>query len=155
VVTGGTLDVTAGGDALKADNAGNPALGYVAITGGALDLTAGTDAIDATTTAIVDNGSLVISAGDDALHADVRLEINGGTIDIDRSYEGLEATQIVITGLGYRPVRLSKFCTCLAALRPELPSNRWIRVLRQPWSWTDSRATRAAPITDRSWSLAG
>jgi hypothetical protein len=98
VVTGGTLAVTAGGDALKADNADDAALGYVAITGGTLDLTAGTDAIDATTTAIVDNGSLTIAAGDDALHADVRLEINGGTIDIDRSYEGLEATQIVITG---------------------------------------------------------
>jgi len=98
VVTGGTLTVTAGGDALKADNADDAALGYVAITGGTLDLTAGTDAIDATTAAIVDGGSLAISAGDDALHADVRLEINGGTIDIDRSYEGLEATQVVITG---------------------------------------------------------
>lgn len=98
VVTGGILDVTAGGDALKSDNAEDAALGYVALSGGMLNLTAGTDAVDATTNAIVDGGSLTISAGDDALHADVRLEIDGGTIDIDRSYEGLEATQIVITG---------------------------------------------------------
>ena len=39
----------------------------------------------------------------------------------------------VLWSLGYRPARVSKFCTCLAALRPELPSNRWTRVLRQPW----------------------
>jgi len=98
VVSGGTLDVAAGGDALKSDNADDATLGYVAITGGTLALTAGTDAIDATTTAIVDGGTIDIAAGDDGLHADVRLEINGGTIDIGRSYEGLEATQIVITG---------------------------------------------------------
>jgi hypothetical protein len=35
--------------------------------------------------------------------------------------------------LGYRPTRVSKFCTSLAALRPELPSNRWTRALRAPW----------------------
>jgi hypothetical protein len=61
----------------------------------------------------------------------------------------------VLWSLGYRPARVSKFCTCLAALRPELPSNRWTRVLRQPWRLAVSRATRATPITDRSWSLAG
>jgi hypothetical protein len=35
--------------------------------------------------------------------------------------------------LGHRPVRLSKFCTSLSALRPELPSNRWTQALRRPW----------------------
>jgi hypothetical protein len=30
---------------------------------------------------------------------------------------------------GHRPVRFSKYCTSLAALRPELPSNRWHRAI--------------------------
>jgi hypothetical protein len=36
-------------------------------------------------------------------------------------------------GLGYRPIRVSKFCTSLAALDPALPSNRWTQALRRPW----------------------
>ncbi len=32
---------------------------------------------------------------------------------------------------GTRPSRISKYCTSLAALRPDLPSNRWSRTLRR------------------------
>lgn len=32
---------------------------------------------------------------------------------------------------GIRPTRISKYCTSLAALRPDLPSNRWSRTLRR------------------------
>jgi len=32
---------------------------------------------------------------------------------------------------GIRPTRVSKFCTSLAAIQPELPSNRWTRTLRR------------------------
>ena len=32
---------------------------------------------------------------------------------------------------GIRPTPVSKYCTSLAALRPELPSNRWSRTLRR------------------------
>jgi hypothetical protein len=34
---------------------------------------------------------------------------------------------------GHRPVRISKYCTSLAALEPWLPSNRWTRALQRPW----------------------
>lgn len=98
VVEGGSITVDAGGDALKSTNEEDASLGYVRIAGGALDLEAGSDAIDAWSSAIVDGGTIEISAGDDAIHAETRLEVNGGTVDIARSYEGLEATQIVITG---------------------------------------------------------
>lgn len=33
--------------------------------------------------------------------------------------------------VGVRPIRLSKYCTSLAALRPELPSHRWARTVRR------------------------
>jgi hypothetical protein len=98
IVKDGDLTVTAGGDALKVDNEEDAVLGYVAIADGTLDLTAGTDAIDAITGALVGGGTLTIAADDDAIHSDVGLEISGGSIDITRSYEGLEATQIVISG---------------------------------------------------------
>jgi hypothetical protein len=39
----------------------------------------------------------------------------------------------VLWGLGVRPARVSKFCTSLAAMRPELPANRWTQALRRPW----------------------
>jgi hypothetical protein len=32
---------------------------------------------------------------------------------------------------GVRPARVSKYCTSLAALQPDLPSNRWARTLRR------------------------
>ena len=32
---------------------------------------------------------------------------------------------------GHRPIRLSKYCTGLAALRPNLPANKWHRTLSQ------------------------
>jgi hypothetical protein len=40
----------------------------------------------------------------------------------------------ILWELGYRPVKVSKFCTSLSALYPELPHNKWTRALRQPWS---------------------
>lgn len=35
--------------------------------------------------------------------------------------------------LGVRPTRVSKFCTALAAMRHDLPANRWTQALRRPW----------------------
>jgi hypothetical protein len=43
---------------------------------------------------------------------------------------------------GYRPLRLSKFCTSLAVLRPELPGNRWSRAMRLPWHVSGTGARR-------------
>ena len=46
---------------------------------------------------------------------------------------------------GHRPVRFSKFTTALAALRPDLPANRWHRVLVEHFGRppAPSSATRA------------
>jgi hypothetical protein len=45
---------------------------------------------------------------------------------------------------GIRPARISKYCTSLAALRPELPSNRWSRSIRRYVPTTAAPATTAA-----------
>ena len=39
-----------------------------------------------------------------------------------------------------RPVKISKFCTGLAALTPRLPANKWNRVLRTYFDWTPEPA---------------
>lgn len=44
---------------------------------------------------------------------------------------------------GHRPVKISKYATGLAALHPELPHNRWARVLRGPFA--DGDLTAAPP----------
>lgn len=51
----------------------------------------------------------------------VETKSTGGAGAVDRS---LWAT-------GIRPARISKYCTSLAALRPDLPANRWSRSLRR------------------------
>ena len=88
-ITGGTLSITAGGDAVKAspdtgdtENQDTTSLGNVTITG----------------------GTLTLAAGDDAVHADNDLVIGtkGASststprINITASYEGLEGTTVTV-----------------------------------------------------------
>ena len=44
------------------------------------------------------DGSLTISAGDDGIHADAEALIEGGTIDVTKSYEGIEALSVKVSG---------------------------------------------------------
>ncbi len=43
-----------------------------------------------------------------------------------------------------RPVRISKYCTGLAALTPGLPANKWNRVLRAHFGWVPADASSGA-----------
>jgi hypothetical protein len=40
--------------------------------------------------------------------------------------------------LGHRPIRVSKFCTSLAAMDPTLPANKWTRALGYSWVVADA-----------------
>ena len=44
------------------------------------------------------DGSLTIAAGDDGIHADAEANIEGGAIDVSKSYEGIEALAINVSG---------------------------------------------------------
>jgi hypothetical protein len=48
---------------------------------------------------------------------------------------------------GHRPTTISKYCTGLAAIRPELPANRWSRVLRQHLNWQSERSFATTPAS--------
>jgi len=61
----------------------------------------------------------------------------------------------ILWALGLRPTRVSKFCTSLAALRPELPSNAWTQALRHRWAVGDAHTRETVASDDRGLALAG
>ena len=65
------------------------------------------------------------------------------------------AADRALWSLGRRPTRVSKYCTSLAALRPELPSNKWTQALRHPWSVSDPGAADVVACGGRHLALAG
>jgi hypothetical protein len=58
-----------------------------------------------------------------------------------KSWRRASTADHLLRSLGHRPVRMSKYATSLAALRTELPSNRWTRALRAPWTRSVPAAT--------------
>lgn len=152
VIKDGNISINTTGDGLKSDEEDDPSLGYIQIEGGSLQVTAGGDAISAQTKVMVNNGmlslasgggssswldeslsakgikglvsvevnggtinvnaaddaihsnsditvnagTLYLASGDDGIHADTTLTINGGEIEISESYEGIESSVITL-----------------------------------------------------------
>lgn len=118
-ITGGTLNITAGGDAVKAspdtDNTENPdttSLGNVAISGGTLTLNATEDGIQADgdltisggTFHVKTNGGHTTALTDDSasckgFKAGGALTVTGGTLTVDSADDALHAsTDVTISG---------------------------------------------------------
>lgn len=110
-ITGGTLSITAGGDAVKAspdtgdtENQDTTSLGNVTISGGTLTVDSADDALHASTDVTISGGTLTLATGDDGVHADNDLVIGtkGASstttpkINITASYEGLEGTTVTV-----------------------------------------------------------
>lgn len=72
--------------------------GDILVSGGTFSLDTADDAIHASGNIYLQGGTLSVQTGDDAIHADAALEISGSITNITKSYEGLEATDIRITG---------------------------------------------------------
>jgi len=60
-----------------------------------------------------------------------QLRFNDTVIVETKSAGAASEVDRILWRMGHRPQRISKFATGLAALRPELPRNRWTRVLRR------------------------
>ncbi len=127
-LTGGKVNITAGNDGIQAEtviNAENTELTVTAgggsgnsltsaeesykglkarsdiyITGGVFDLSSRDDCIHSNGTITVSGGKYTLSSGDDGIHADTDLEISGSStkISVEKSYEGIEATNLYIKG---------------------------------------------------------
>jgi hypothetical protein len=97
-IAGGSLDITAGGDGLKSDNVDDATRGYIDIAGGSVAVTAGDDALDAQTDLVITDGTLDLAAESKGLVADAFLVIEGGDTTVTKSYEGIQAPSITISG---------------------------------------------------------
>lgn len=60
-----------------------------------------------------------------------RLDYGDLLIVETKSVVGAGVVDRALWASGIRPARISKYCTSLAALRPDLPSNRWSRSIRR------------------------
>lgn len=72
--------------------------GSVEITGGNVKLDSSDDSIHSNGEVLISSGIINASSGDDGIHADAKAEISGGELTIYKSYEGIEACEIVISG---------------------------------------------------------
>ena len=117
-ILGGRVNITAGGDAVKAspdtDDAENPdttSLGNVTVSGGTMTLTAANDGVQADgdltisggTFAVTANGGHTTSLTDDSasckgLKAGKTLTVSGGTVNVDSADDALHANDVTVSG---------------------------------------------------------
>ncbi|MCI8553846.1 MAG: carbohydrate-binding domain-containing protein [Clostridiales bacterium] len=121
---GAALDITAGGGSQNAstDSSGSLRPGWGVWTssgaetadstsakgmkaGQLLLVEAGTIVVDSSDDALhsnggltVSGGSLTLASGDDGIHADATAAVSGGDLTITRSYEGIEGSDVLISG---------------------------------------------------------
>ena len=103
-LAGGIITVNAANHGVQANDSVRVAQGTFTINADAKDgvhVSDNADAEEGTTSDsffYMADGSLIISAGDDGIHADAAATVEGGSIDVSKSYEGLEALAIKISG---------------------------------------------------------
>lgn len=99
------LTITAGGGSegsLKNSNEsykGLKAVSDIYIQGGKFNISSKDDCIHSNGTVTISGGTYSLSSGDDGVHADTDLAISGSStkLSVIKSYEGIEATNIVIS----------------------------------------------------------
>lgn len=97
VIEGGTLSLTtAEGDGMKSNHEDDETKGYILITGGTIDITAGDDGIQAETDTIITGGTITVSAADDGIKGELIVSIAGGDITVTESSEAIEAVNVAI-----------------------------------------------------------
>lgn len=117
-IKGGRVNITAGGDAVKAspdtDDAENPdttSLGNVTVSGGTMTLTAANDGVQADGDLTISGGTFAVTANgghtttlsdEDAsckgLKAGKTLTVSGGTVNVDSADDALHANDVTVSG---------------------------------------------------------
>lgn len=101
-IEGGAFSIVAGGGSASGQSdtscKGMKAAGDLLVHGGSFAVDSTDDAVHANGNITVTGGTFALSTGDDGFHADDTLHIAGGSILITKSYEGLEALHVEISG---------------------------------------------------------
>ena len=110
---GGTYNLTSGDDGVtaastltcenvtltaKTTGKGVKAESDLIVNSGSYTINSTDDSIHCNGNVTINGGGFTLTSGDDGIHADTTLTVNDGTINITKSYEGLEGTDVIITG---------------------------------------------------------
>lgn len=102
-INGGTYNITSGdghsaelGEDTSAK--GIKAGGEITISDGTFTLDCADDAVHSNGNVTVSGGEFNINTGDDAFHADSALKVSDGKINIESCYEGLEGSDVDVSG---------------------------------------------------------
>lgn len=73
----------------------------------------------------------------DLLYTDEARALQGPELFVveTKTASGRGAASTALSELGIRPVSMSKYCVGIAMLNPELPANKWSRLLRRNFGW--------------------
>lgn len=108
-IDGGTFNLTSGkgsaSETIVRDEDGNAvstkgikAATRMSVNGGSFHIDTQDDALHSDGGLTVSGGEYSIATGDDGLHAEETVTVAGGTVDISACYEGIEGTNVVISG---------------------------------------------------------
>ena len=90
--------MTATGDGIKATNDEDTTKGYTVITGGTITVSAGDDAIKAESSLTIDGGDITVTESLEAIEA-TNITINGGTIDVYATDDSINAASTTSTNI--------------------------------------------------------
>ncbi|MDN6299576.1 MAG: polyphosphate polymerase domain-containing protein [Micrococcaceae bacterium] len=81
----------------------------------------------------------------DLVYSDQARTLHGPELFVieTKTASGQGAASTALSELGIRPVSMSKYCVGIAMLHPELPANKWSRLLRRNFQWEPPRAAAA------------
>ncbi len=101
-ISGGDLLIDAAAGSLQSSTSdsykGIKAGGEISIIAGNVNINSADDSIHASGNIIVSGGQIVLATEDDGVHSDANLTVLDGTITVTKSYEGLEAMNLAISG---------------------------------------------------------
>lgn len=115
--------------------------------------------LDASATTAYLRGTLVDLAAGSRLTCDLDLHcrqdgrVETGLTDHvlieTKSVAGRSVADRTLRAMGIRPLAVSKYCVAIALLDPNLPANRWNRVLRHYFDWTPGSRRHPAGVASR------
>ena len=100
-ISGGDITINSGsgsGASSTESKKGLKGTNDITVTGGKISITATDDGVHSDGSINVEGGDITVSSGDDGFHAESNINIKNGKVNITRSYEGLEAMKINVSG---------------------------------------------------------